>query len=95
MNYRKDKYGNPLSILGFGCMRLPGKLGHIDMQAAEGDLAFHTDPKPLTRRLLCGVQQEPLHWHGHFCGRGAGFCAALSLVRPCEAVRRACNLRAA
>ena len=35
MNYRKDKYGNSLSILGFGCMRLPGKLGHIDMQAAE------------------------------------------------------------
>ena len=35
MNYRKDKYGNPLSILGFGCMRLPGKLGRIDMQAAE------------------------------------------------------------
>jgi len=35
MNYRKDKYGNPLSILGFGCMRLPGKLGRIDMDAAE------------------------------------------------------------
>ena len=35
MNYRKDKYGNPLSILGFGCMRLPGRLGRIDMQAAE------------------------------------------------------------
>ena len=35
MNYRKDKYGNSLSILGFGCMRLPGKLGLIDMAAAE------------------------------------------------------------
>ena len=23
MNYRKDKYGNPISCLGFGCMRLP------------------------------------------------------------------------
>ena len=23
MNYRPDKYGNPLSILGFGCMRFP------------------------------------------------------------------------
>ena len=23
MNYRKDKYGNALSILGFGCMRFP------------------------------------------------------------------------
>ncbi len=35
MNYRKDKYGNDLSILGFGCMRLPGNLGRIDMKAAE------------------------------------------------------------
>ena len=70
-------------LAGHGCGR------------GAGDLAFHVDPKPFTRRLLCGVQQEPLHWHGHFCGRGAGFCAALSLVRPCEAVRRACHLRAA
>ena len=23
MNYRKDKYGNDLSVLGFGCMRFP------------------------------------------------------------------------
>lgn len=35
MNYRKDKYGNDLSILGFGCMRLPMKYGFIDMTAAE------------------------------------------------------------
>ena len=35
MNYRTDRQGNPLSILGFGCMRLPMKLGKIDMAAAE------------------------------------------------------------
>ena len=35
MNYRKDKYGNDLSILGFGCMRLPMKLGRIDMEESE------------------------------------------------------------
>ncbi len=38
MNYRKDKYGNDLSILGFGCMRLPMKLGRIDMDAAESQI---------------------------------------------------------
>jgi len=38
MNYRKDKYGNDLSILGFGCMRLPMKLGRIDMDAAEAQI---------------------------------------------------------
>ena len=35
MNYRKDRYGNDLSILGFGCMRLPMKLGRIDMEESE------------------------------------------------------------
>ena len=35
MNYRNDKYGNPLSILGYGCMRFPKKHGKVDMQATE------------------------------------------------------------
>ena len=35
MNYRTDKYGNRLSILGFGCMRFPQKRGGIDMEATE------------------------------------------------------------
>ena len=35
MNYRKDKYGNDLSILGFGCMRFQRKMGAIDMEKAE------------------------------------------------------------
>ena len=35
MNYRKDKYGNELSVLGYGCMRFPRKLGALDMAATE------------------------------------------------------------
>ena len=35
MKYRKDKYGNELSILGFGCMRFSGKIGKPDMEASE------------------------------------------------------------
>ena len=35
MNYRKDKYGNELSILGFGCMRFQRKMGAIDLEKAE------------------------------------------------------------
>ena len=35
MNYRTDRYGNKLSILGFGCMRFPKKLGATDMEATE------------------------------------------------------------
>ena len=38
MRYRKDKYGNDLSILGFGCMRFPQKLGRIDMEETEKQL---------------------------------------------------------
>ncbi len=35
MNYRKDRYGNDLSILGFGCMRFKMKMGKIDFEVAE------------------------------------------------------------
>ena len=35
MQYRADKYGNQLSILGFGCMRFQRKLGAIDYEKAE------------------------------------------------------------
>ena len=35
MQYRLDKYGNPVSILGFGCMRFQRKQGKIDMALAE------------------------------------------------------------
>ncbi len=35
MKYREDKYGNQLSVLGFGCMRFKKKLGRINMEDAE------------------------------------------------------------
>ena len=38
MNYRKDKYGNELSILGFGCMRFRRKAAQIDMDEMEKEL---------------------------------------------------------
>lgn len=38
MNYRKDKYGNNLSVLGYGCMRFPTKMGKIDMSLTEQQL---------------------------------------------------------
>lgn len=38
MNYRKDKYGNELSILGFGCMRFPNTMGKIDMKETEAEI---------------------------------------------------------
>ncbi len=38
MNYRNDRYGNQLSILGFGCMRFPQKMGKIDMEETEAEI---------------------------------------------------------
>lgn len=38
MNYRNDKYGNQLSILGFGCMRFPHKMGKIDIKETESEI---------------------------------------------------------
>ena len=38
MNYRTDRYGNRLSILGFGCMRFSRKLGVIDYAKAEEEI---------------------------------------------------------
>lgn len=38
VKYRKDKYGNELSILGFGCMRFPRKMGMIDMEETEKEI---------------------------------------------------------
>ena len=35
MNYRKDKYNNELSVLGYGCMRFPRKNGKINMAVTE------------------------------------------------------------
>ena len=38
MNYRKDKYGNDLSILGFGCLRFAKDGNRIDMKATEAQI---------------------------------------------------------
>ena len=38
MQYRKDKYGQDLSILGFGCMRFTRKGNSIDFPKAEEEI---------------------------------------------------------
>ena len=38
MNYRADRYGNDISILGFGCMRFPQTLGKINMEETEREI---------------------------------------------------------
>ncbi|MBP3596942.1 MAG: aldo/keto reductase [Clostridia bacterium] len=38
MKYRLDKYGNKISVLGFGCMRLTQKNGKIDIEKAVKEI---------------------------------------------------------
>lgn len=38
MNFRKDKFGNDISILGFGCMRFTQSGGQIDLEKAEKEI---------------------------------------------------------
>ncbi len=38
MKYRKDKYGNELSALGYGCMRFTTRSGRIDQEKAEAEI---------------------------------------------------------
>ena len=44
MNYRQDKYGNRISILGYGCMRFTQTLGKIDLSKTEAEImeAYHS-----------------------------------------------------
>lgn len=43
MKYRLDKYGNKLSVLGFGCMRFQSKKGKIDFDEAEREIMAAID----------------------------------------------------
>ncbi len=38
MRYRKDKYGNDISVLGYGCMRFTQTAGRIDLKKAEEEI---------------------------------------------------------
>ena len=38
MQYRNDRFGNPISLLGFGCMRFPRNGNAIDYDAAEAQV---------------------------------------------------------
>ncbi|MBR5229904.1 MAG: aldo/keto reductase [Firmicutes bacterium] len=43
MHYRSDKYGNKLSVLGFGCMRFPSRAGIINMAETEREILAAID----------------------------------------------------
>jgi len=40
MQYRLDRYGNPISVLGFGCMRFPMGVTGIDKRETEKEILY-------------------------------------------------------
>ncbi len=38
MQYRNDKYGNPVSVLGYGCMRFTQRAGKVNIEKTEKEL---------------------------------------------------------
>lgn len=38
MQYRADRYGNPISVLGYGCMRFTASAGRVDVDKAEREI---------------------------------------------------------
>lgn len=38
MQYRSNRYGNKISVLGYGCMRFSQKGGKIDIEKAEQEI---------------------------------------------------------
>ena len=43
MQYRKDRYGNKISVLGYGCMRFPQKNGSIDYRKTKAQIKLAID----------------------------------------------------
>ena len=43
MQYRLDKYGNPISVLGYGCMRFTRGAGGVDLKKTERELLAAAD----------------------------------------------------
>ena len=43
MQYRMDKYGNEISVLGYGCMRFSQRAGRVDIDKAEREIMTAID----------------------------------------------------
>ncbi len=43
VQYRCDRYGNPISVLGYGCMRFSRSVSGVDMKKTEGEIKAAVD----------------------------------------------------
>ena len=66
MQYRKDRIGNELSILGYGCMRFTQKNGKIDIDKTEKEIMEgisrginYFTPHAFSLKIAPPLRQEP------------------------------------
>ena len=62
MQYRKDRYGNELSLLGYGCMRFTKNGGKIDLDKAEKEImaAYRAGVNYYDTAYIYGGSEEAL-----------------------------------
>ena len=61
MQYRKDRYGEPISLLGYGCMRFTKNGNSIDLDKAERELML---------AIKSGVNYLDTAYADRCCGMG-------------------------
>ena len=62
MQYRSDKYGNKISVLGYGCMRFTQMAGVIDIDKAEKEImaAYHAGVNYFDTAYIYGGSEQAL-----------------------------------
>lgn len=62
MQYRSDKYGNKISVLGYGCMRFSQKAGVIDIDKTEKEImaAYHAGVNYFDTAYIYGGSEQAL-----------------------------------
>ena len=64
MQYRKDRYGEDLSLLGYGCMRFTKKGSSIDIDKTEKEInavidKYNRTQPPYKRIVKVIIRKEP------------------------------------
>lgn len=64
MIYRKDRYGNDISLLGYGCMRFTQQNGKIDLDKAESEIltAFNSGVNYYDTAYIYPGNEAALGW---------------------------------
>ena len=72
MQYRKDKYGNDISALGYGCMRFTKKGNSADLDKAEKEVMAAIERGSIILTLPTCMPEMKWQWEKFYTGIIAG-----------------------